>query len=216
MSKLEFYFTPGACSLATHIALEEAGAKFDAQPISLKKGQQYTPEYLALNPKGKVPLLVIDGRPLTENVAILSWLNRTYPQAKLLPAGDPMREAEALSFIVWCTSGIHPVMSRFFGPQKFCDLPDSADNVKHLAAEATAKNFTLVEKMLAGKDWLFGDWSVADGYIFVFWRWAQALKLDTAAFPNYAAHAERMQQRPAVQRALEREKESQAALDKAA
>lgn len=216
MAKLEFYFSPGACSLATHIALEEAGAEFDAQPISLKKGQQYTPEYLALNPKGKVPLLVVDGKPLTENVAILSYLNRAYPQAKLLPVGDPMREAEALSFIAWCASGVHTVIGRFFAPQKICDLADSRDNVLNIAAEGTAKNFALIEKTLAGKDWVFGEWSAADAYIFVFWRWALGLKLDVAPYPNYAQHFERMMQRPAVQRALAREKDSQAALDQAA
>jgi glutathione S-transferase len=216
MAKLDFYFSPGACSLATHIALQEAGAAYTAKPISLKKGTQYTPEYLALNPKGKVPLLVVDGKPLTENVAILSYLNRAYPGAKLLPGGDPMREAEALSFIVWCTSGVHPVIGRFFGPQKVCNLPESAGNVLSLAAEANAKNFALIEKMLDGKDWVLGEWSVADAYIFVFWRWAQALKLDTTAFPNYAKHAERMMQRPAVQRALEAETNAQGELDKAA
>ena len=98
MAKLDFYFSPGACSLATHIALEEAGAAFTPKPTYTRKGQTRTPEYLALNPKGKVPLLIVDGKPLTENTAILSYLNRSYPQAKLLPAGDPMREAEALSF----------------------------------------------------------------------------------------------------------------------
>lgn len=216
MAKLEFYFAPGACSLATHIALVESGAAFTAKPISLRKGMQYTPDYLALNPKGKVPLLVVDGKPLTENVAILSYLNRTHPQAKLLPAGDPMREAEALSFIAWCTSGVHPVLSRFFGPQKFCDLPDSTANVVKLATEANAKNFALIDKMLAGRDWVFGEWSVADGYIFVFFSWAQKLKIDTSAFPNYAKHFERMSQRPSVQKALDNEKNAQGELDKAA
>ena len=216
MAKLDFYFSPGACSLATHIALEEAGAAFTPKVTSTRKGMQKTPEYLALNPKGKVPLLVVDGAPLSENVAIMSYLNRAYPAAKLLPAGDPLKEAQALSFIAWCASGIHPVMSRFFGPQRFCDLPDAADNVKNLAVEANAANFALVEKQLAGKEWLFGEWSVADGYIFVFMRWAQALKLDVSAFPNYVKHFERMQARPAVQRALAREKAEQEALDKAA
>jgi len=216
MAKLDFHFSPGACSLATHIALEEANAAFTPKPTYTRKGQTRTPEYLALNPKGKVPLLIVDGKPLTENVAILSYLNRSYPQAKLLPAGDPMREAEALSFIAWCASGVHPVMSRFFGPQNFCDLPDSVDNVKSLATKATAANFALIEKMLAGKDWVFGEWSVADGYIFVFFNWATKLGLDVSAYPNYARHFERMKQRPAVQRALAREADALAAMDKAA
>jgi len=216
MAKLDFYFSPGACSLATHIALEEAGAQFAPHVASTRKGMTRTPEYLALNPKGKVPMLGIDGKMLTENVAIQTWLAKTYPAAKLLPAGDALKEAEAQAFIAWCASGIHPVMGRFFGPQNFCDLPDSADSVKALAAKATAANFAIVEKALGAKDWVFGEWSVADAYIFVFWRWALALKLDVSAFPNYAKHFERMMQRPAVQRALAREQAAQAELDKAA
>ncbi|HLT76605.1 MAG TPA: glutathione S-transferase N-terminal domain-containing protein [Ferrovibrio sp.] len=216
MAKLDFHFSPGACSLATHIALEEAGATFTPKPTYTRKGQTRTPEYLALNPKGKVPLLIVDGKPLTENTAILTFLSRSYPNAKLLPAGDALKEAEALSFIAWCASGVHPVMSRFFGPQNFCDLPDSADNVKALAAKATAANFALIEKALEGKDWVFGEWSVADAYIFVFYNWATKLGLDVSQYPNYGKHFERMKQRPAVQRALAREAEALAAMDKAA
>jgi glutathione S-transferase len=216
MPKIDFYFSPGACSLATHIALEEAGVSFTPKVTSTRKGQTRSPEYLAVNPKGKVPALAIDGKVLTENVAILSWLAKTYPQARLLPAGDPLKEAEALSFLAWCASGVHPVLSRFFGPQRFCDLPDSADNIKKLATEQNAANFALIEKALEGKEWLFGDWSVADGYIFVFFNWAKKLGLDVSAYPNYAKHFERMQQRPAVQRALAREQAAQAELDKAA
>jgi glutathione S-transferase len=216
MAKLDFYFSPGACSLATHICLEEAGASFTPKPTYTRKGQTRTPEYLALNPKGKVPMLVIDGKVLTENTAIITYLNRSFPNAKLLPAGDALTEAEALAFIAWCASGIHPVMGRFFGPQNFCDLPDSADNVKALATKATAANFAIVEKALAGKDWVFGAWSAADAYIFVFYNWATKLGLDMSACPNYGKHFERMQQRPAVQRAMAREAEAFAAMDKAA
>ena len=216
MAKLDFYFSPGACSLATHICLEEAGAAFTAKPTYTRKGQTRTPEYLALNPKGKVPMLGVDGTMLTENTAIITYLNRSFPAAGLLPSGDALAEAEALSFIAWCASGIHPVMGRFFGPQNFCDLPDSADNVKTLAAKATAANFALVEKALSGKDWVFGTWSAADAYIFVFYNWATKLGLDMSAYPNYGRHFERMQQRPAVQRAMAREAEAFAAMDKAA
>lgn len=216
MAQLDFYFSPGACSLATHIALEETGAAFTPKPTYTRKGQTRTPEYLALNPKGKVPMLGIDGKMLTENTAILIWLNRTYPNAKLLPAGDALKEAEALAFVAWCASGVHPVMSRFFGPQNFCDLPDSADNIKALATKATAANFAIIEKAVTGKDWVFGDWSVADAYIFVFYNWATKLGLDVSAFPNYGKHFERMKQRPAVQRALAREADAMAAMDKAA
>ncbi len=216
MPKLTLYFGPGACSLVPHITLEEAGAAFEAKPLSLKKGQQRLPDYLALNPKAKVPLLLVDGRPLTENVAIAYYLAKTFPAAKLLPLGDVEAEAQALSLLAWCASGVHPRIGAFFGPQRLCDLPDSADNVKKLAGEDTARNFALIDKLLAGKDWALGQWSVVDAYFFVFWRWANFLKIDVAGYPNYAKHAARMAERPSVIRALARESEAQASLEKAA
>jgi glutathione S-transferase len=212
MPQLSLYFAPGACSLASHIALEETGVAFEPKPISLRKGQQMTPEYLALNPKGKVPMLLVDGKPLTENIAIITYLAKIYPAAKLLPAGDLLREAEAASLLSFCTAGIHPVLSRFFGPQRFCDLPDSAPNVVALATAANAKNFAIIDKMLEGKQYMLGDYSAIDGYLLVFWRWATNLKIDTSAFKNYAALAERVMARPAVQRVLAREQEAQTAL----
>lgn len=216
MPKLTLYFGPGACSLVPHITLEEAGVPFEAKPISLRKGHQRSPEYLAINPKSKVPVLLIDGKPLTENVAIAYYLSRAFLAAKLLPMGDLVAEAEAMSLLAWCSSGIHVRFGALFAPQKMCDLPDSADNVKKLAAEDCAKNFAMVEKMLAGKEWILGQWSIVDAYLFVFWRWAGFLKLDLSAYPNYAKHAERMAKRPSVERALAREAAAQAELDKAA
>lgn len=216
MAKLTLYYSPGTCSLTQHIALEEAGAAFDGKPISLKKGDQQKPEFLALNPKGKVPLLLIDGKPLTENVAIAHYLAKTFPEAKLLPSGSAEAEAQAISMLSWCSSGLHAGMSPLFGPQRVCDLPDSEVSVKRLAAANTAKNFALVEKILTGQDWALGDWSIVDAYFFVFWRWANFHKLALDAYPNYAKHFARMSDRPAVKRALAREAEAQAMLDKAA
>ncbi|MGH6947768.1 MAG: glutathione S-transferase family protein [Kiloniellales bacterium] len=213
---LTLYYSPGACSMAPHIALEEAGARFDAKAISLKRGDQRQPAYLALNPKGKVPLLLVDGRPLTENLAILTYIARTHPEAKLLPAGNPEAEAQAASFLAWLTATVHPTLGRFFGPQRYTDLPNSADNVKKLAAQQTAESFALIEKQLEGRDWALGDYSVADAYLYVFQRWARALQLDLAPFENYNAHYERMEKRPAVRRMLEREEKAQLDLEKAA
>src|SRR3546814_11378021 len=110
MAKLDFYFSPGACSLATHICLEEDGATFTPKPTYTRKGQTRTPEYLALNPKGKVPMLVIDGKVLTENTAIITYLTRSFTNARLLPAGAAMAEDEALAFLPWSDSGVHPVI----------------------------------------------------------------------------------------------------------
>jgi glutathione S-transferase len=217
MAKLTLYFGPGACSLVPHITLEEAGAAFESKPLALRKGHQRAPEYLALNPKGKVPLLLVDGRPLTENVAIAVYLAKAFPAAKLLPMGDPEAEAQAISLLSWCASGVHPRFSAMFGPQRMSDLPEAADNVKKLGGEDTLKNFALIENLLAGKEWALGSqWSIIDAYLFVFWRWANFHKLDLSAFPNYAKHAAKMAERPSVKRALAREAEASAAFEKAA
>jgi glutathione S-transferase len=209
MTKL--YFSPGACSMAPHIVLEELGLPFEAVPVMLRKGEHKTDAYAAINWKQKVPALEIDGKRLTENVAILSWLGWSKPEAKLMPAPGTWKATEALSLLAWFSSGVHPVIGRFFRPSAFCDLPGSEEAVKRLAGEGTALAFAGIEAMLAGKDWPLGDYSVADAYCFIFLRWANHLGIDVSAYPNYRAHGERMLARPAVQRMLATEAAAQAA-----
>lgn len=212
---LTLYFAPGACSMASHSLLEEIGKPYEAKPVALKKGQQLTPEYLKINPKNKVPALVVDGKPLTENPAILSYLGRAFPEAKLWPASGPQQEAEILSLLAWLASGVHTVIGRFFGPQKVCDMPGSDESVLKLARAETTKNFALIDGMLKDKEWAFGSYSVADPYLFVFHHWAVRLNLDLAPYPNYRAHYQRVLARPSVQRMLEKEQTAQKALEAA-
>jgi glutathione S-transferase len=210
MTKL--YFSPGACSMAAHIVLEELGAPFETKPVMLRKGEHKTDTYAAINWKQKVPVLEVDGKRLTENVAILSFLGWSRPEAKLMPAPGTWEAIEALSLLGWFASGVHPAIGRFFRPAAFCDMPGSEDAVKRLAGEATAQAFAGIDKLLAGKQWLLGDYSVADPYAFVFMHWAKnVLKLEVAPYPNYLAHYERITARPALQRMLATEAAAQAA-----
>ena len=126
--KLALYYAPRACSLVPFLTLTEAGAPFDIINVNMGKAQHLAPEYLRLNPKHKVPVLLIDGEPLTENVAIQIWIARNFPKARLLPE-SPMQEVKAISFLAWCASGIHPALTPNAQPQQFCDLPGSADSV---------------------------------------------------------------------------------------
>lgn len=203
--KLTLYYAPFTCALVPLIALHEAAAQFSVETISLKKGQQRTPEYLRINSKGKVPVLMADGDLLTENVAILSFLAAAFPAARLLP-GDAKNGIRALSLMGWCASGLHPPLSRIHGPAKFCDLPDGQASVIRLSVEEQLKNFNIVETMLAGRDWVFDDWTVLDAYLF--WAWRRFGQLSTAipSYPNYAAHGERMMKRASVEKALAFEK----------
>jgi glutathione S-transferase len=130
---ITLYYAPITCALAPYITLTEAGAKFDVRPLDFKKGQNTSSEYLKLNPKHKVPLLVVAGRPLSESVAIQIWIARNFPDAKLLPS-DPWQELHAISLMSWCSGGIHPFLSRINSPSRVCDTPGTEDSVKRLSA----------------------------------------------------------------------------------
>lgn len=214
MPTLQLHYAPGACSRASLIALEETGAPFDAVLVKFMKGDHRSPEYLRLNPKGKVPLLVADGRPLTENVAILTYLARAFPQKRLLPfTGEPFADAEVVSLLAWCSSGFHPLVNRFRMPQMSCDLPESFARIRALAGAGLAQNFAVAEERLAGRDWYLGEFSLVDAYLYWCWFRATGSGFDAAPFPRMAAHERRMLARPAVARALAREAEAEAWLE---
>lgn len=199
---IEMYFSPGACSLVSLIALEEAGAAYTAHPVLLSRGEHKKPAYQALNPKGKVPLLILDGQPLTENVAILVALSKRYPKAGLLPTHDLMAEMQALSMLVWCASGLHPYITRLCMPQFICDVASAAPRIQEMGADMLSKNLSILESQLVDRDWFLQDWSAVDAYVFWVWRRIQGAPIDTAAFTNLAAHYQRMLSRPSVKRAL--------------
>lgn len=208
--KLKLYYAPIACSLVPLVTMYEAGADVDVHPVSLKNGEQRTPAYLAVNPKGKVPALDIGaGEIITECVAILSWLDMKFPAARLLPS-DPMSRIKALSLMGWCAGGMHPPLSRINAPARFCDLPGAAENVTKLAVEEVIKNFKVADSVLAGREWLFDHWTAVDAYFFWVWRRFSLFGIKIPAFPNYDAHGARMLARASVQRALALEKAVQA------
>ena len=120
--EIALYYAPNTCALAPYVTLTEARADFEVRPLNFRKRQNFSPEYLKINPKHKVPALVVDGKILTENVAIHQWVHRTFPDAKILPA-DPWDELQAISLHAWCASGIHPYLSRINNPPKVCDAP---------------------------------------------------------------------------------------------
>lgn len=213
--KLTLYYAPIACSLVSLVTLHESGAEFEVEAISLKNGQQRSPDYIRINPKSKVPVLLIDGEPLTENVAILTWLANAFPARRLLPS-DPKNSIKALSMMAWCASGIHPHLARINAPARFCDVLGTEESVRRLAADEVLKALKLVNAMLTGREWVFDHWTAVDAYFFWIWRRAGQFNLDLSAFPNYAAHAERMTRRESVKRALAFERQVQARAERAA
>jgi glutathione S-transferase len=200
---LTLYYSPGACSLAPHIVLEELGEPFTAKRTVIAEGQNRTPEYLALNPSGQVPTLVVDDKKvLTQNVAILTYLGHVKPAKKLLPT-DPLEEAQAISLMAYISSTVHPAYSRFFRPSRATPDEKAQESVKATAKEAIKGYYADIEKTLAGRDYAIGkDYSVCDAYLHVFYRWGSRLELPMKDYKAYTAHAERVRARPATGRAL--------------
>jgi glutathione S-transferase len=203
---LTLYYSPGACSLASHIALEEAGAPYEAKVISTAKGEQRTPEYLAINPRGKVPALSVDGGVLTENVAILFYVAKRFPGANLVPY-DLMEQARCVSTMAWLSNTVHPGFTRVFRPERFAADPTAQPSVKETGREAFWASLQEVDSLLAGKDWLMGgQYTVCDPYALVFYGWGKRIELPVAELSSYTAWKDRMLSRKAVRTVLEREK----------
>jgi glutathione S-transferase len=206
--KLTLYFAPMTCALVPFVTLTEAGADFEVQALNTRAGGNRTSEFLKLNPKHKVPVLVIDGEPLTENVALQIWIARQFPQAKLLPA-DPKEEINAISLMAFCASGIHPHLTPNARPQNYCDLPGSEESVKRVANQLLFEDLKVIDDRLSGREWFFSHFTACDAYFFWCFKRAISFKLDLAAFRNCHAHYGRMQGRPSVQKVLAYEKKVQ-------
>jgi glutathione S-transferase len=204
--KLQLAFCPGACAIAPYILLTEAGADFETLNINLSKGDHKTPAYLKLNPKGKVPALIMGDRVLTENLAIQLWIHHTYPQAGLMPA-DPFEYMQAVSVLSWFGSGIHPKLTQQARPERYCILDGSADSVKSLGSDAMLELFEMANHMLAGKDWFFDHFSCADAYFYWCFTRGAAFGKDLSVYTNCQSHLERMKQRPSVQALMKHETE---------
>lgn len=212
---IKLYYAPTTCALAPYITLTEAGAEFEVCPLDFKRGQNKDAEYLKLNPKHKVPLLVVDGRPLSESIAIQIWIARAFPDAKLLPA-DPWQELQAISLMSWCSGGIHPFLSRINSPSRVCDTPETAGSVKRLAADNLAELFKIADDLLAGREYFFDRFSAPDAHFFWCQRRARQFDLDITAFKHCVAHFDRMMERSSVQKLLAFEKSVQSDFAKAA
>ena len=206
---IALYYAPTTCALAPYISLTEANADFEVRPLNFRKQQNKSADYLKINPKHKVPLLMVDGETLTESTAIQIWIARKFPQANLLPA-DPWQELKAISLFSWCSSGIHPYLSRINNPAKVCDVPDTADSVRKFAVEALTECFQIADDMLAGHDYFFDRFTAPDGHFFWCCRRATQFDIDLSDWSNVASHFTRMQTRASVQKLFAFEKEVQA------
>jgi glutathione S-transferase len=197
---LTLYFSPGACSFVPHVALEAAKAAFEPKLVKLHRGEHRTPEYLALNPNAQVPVLVVDGKPLTQIVAIGELLDRRFPQAGLLPQ-EPWQRTQALSRLAWMNSTPHTCMTRVFFPERYAESEGARSEVKQRAAQEFRGHLERVQESLPAQPYV-----LFDAYAFTLLRWGGFAAIDPRSLPKYFSYVERAMEAPAVQAALARER----------
>lgn len=214
MSEIVLFAAPGSCSLVPSIALEETGASYEYRIIRFARGEHKSPDFKRVNPAGKVPALLVDGEALAENVAILGYLNAKFPDAKLLPTtSDALERARQIADLSFFSSTIHPLLTRLRMPMFFAGTENSAA-VAQAAASALPEYVKVIEDKLSDDWWYGNQWSVVDGYLYWAFRRIEGGNFDLSPYEKYRAHAARMAERPAVQRALAREAEAFARLEK--
>lgn len=204
MEKYSLFFAPETCARVALIALVQSGVKFKSIPIDLLKGDHLKPEFLKLNPKGKVPALIIDKTPLCENVAIIQYLNDKYPQAGILPkAKNPLEKYQQMADLMFCSATLHPILTRIRYPHFFVD-EQGAPSLAQRSKATMARFFAVIEAQLEDKNFWYGDdFSIQDAYInWVFWRVSDS-DFDVSKFPNFQAHHERVWKNQNVIKALE-------------
>ena len=202
---LTLYYSPGACSLAPHIALEEIGTLYEKRPTLLMKGEQRTEAYLQINPRGRVPALGVDGNVLVENVAILTYLAKRFPQARLLPT-DLWEEVRCISTMAWFSNTVHPSFTHIARPERFAADATAHATVKETGRKAFWANLQEIDGLLKGKEWMMGaQYTVCDPYALVFYGWGLRVELPMKELAAYTSFKDRMMKRPAVRCVLERE-----------
>jgi glutathione S-transferase len=208
---IELYFAPGACSFVPHVGLEvvraATGQEFAPRLLKLHKGENKSPDYLQLNPNAQVPLLLVEGRPLNQIVAICDWLDRAFPQAKLLPT-ETWARAQALSQLAWMNNTVHPTFTHIFRPENYVESEAAKAEVRR---QASAQFRGYLERI---QDWSahaspfwFGDRvSFHDAYAFTLLRWGGYAGIDPGSLPAYHAYIERVMAAAPVAAALGRER----------
>jgi glutathione S-transferase len=204
---LKLYYAPGTCALASHIALTEAGADHTAEKLDMKANQQNSPEYLKLNPKGRVPTLVTDRGVLTETPAILAYIAQTFPQAKLAPLDDAFAFAQAQAFNSYLCSTVHVAHAHKLRGARWATEETTFADMKRMVPKTVGACFALIERDMLKGPWVMGEqYTVCDPYLYTIATWLEGDGVDIAALPRVADHRKRMDERPAVQKVLAEQK----------
>jgi glutathione S-transferase len=199
----KLYYAPISCSLAAHIALEQAGASYEAERVDFSKEAQRSPEYLQVNPKGRVPALVTEHGVLTETIAILTFVGQSFPAAGLAPLDDAWAFARMQSFNSYLASTVHVAHAHRMRGKRWVDDLDAILKMQEKVPRNITDCFDLIEREMFVGPWVMGQqYSVSDPYLFTIARWLESDGVDPARFPKVLAHRERMAELPAVRKVL--------------
>ena len=203
---LKLYYSPGSCALASHIALEEAGAQYEAIRLNFKNDDQKKPDYLKINPKARVPALVTDRGVLTETLALLIYIAQSYPAAKLAPLDDPFALAKVQAFNSYLCSTVHVAHAHRMRGTRWTDDAAAIETMKKKVPQTVGDCFALIEREMFSGPWVMGsDYTICDPYLFTLSQWLPADGVDIEKTPKIADHFRRMSERRAVRKALEDE-----------
>ncbi|MBO4222121.1 glutathione S-transferase family protein [Bradyrhizobium neotropicale] len=203
---LKLYYTPGTCALASHIALEEAGAPYTIERIDFKTNQQNSPDYLKVNPKGRVPALVTDHGVLTETPALLAFIAQSFPQAKLAPLDNAFAFAQVQAFNSYLCSTLHVAHAHKMRGYRWAADESSFADMKRMIPKTVGASFALVERDMLKGPWVMGEaFTICDIYLFTMAQWLEGDGVDLAALPKVVDHRSRMAARPAVKKVLDAE-----------
>jgi glutathione S-transferase len=198
----KLYYAPGACSLASHIALEEVGLPYETQKMNLAEGDQRKPEYLKLNPRGRVPTLVVDGEVITENTGILTYLGGGHPEAGIWPK-KTLDQARLVSTMAWLSNTVHTTYAHLIRAERYADDEAARESIRAKARGAYEGYLQEIDRLLEGHKWsIANQYTVVDGYLLVFYRWANRNKFPVTSLKNYSALMQRVLARPAVKKVM--------------
>lgn len=199
----KLYYAPGTCALASHIALAEAGAPYTTAKVDFKTNQQNSPEYLAINPKGRVPSLVTDHGILTETPAMLAFIAQSFPQAKLAPLDNAFAFAQAQAFNSYLCSTVHVAHAHKGRGYRWAADEASFADMKRMVPQSVGASFALIERDMLRGPWVMGEtYTICDPYLFTIAQWLEGDSVDLSTLPKVADHRKRMAERPAVRKAL--------------
>jgi glutathione S-transferase len=202
---LKLFYSPGACSMVPHIALEEAGAEYERVRVTLAKGEHLQPDYLAINPHARVPALGTDRGTVTENPAILNLIADLFKAPGSVPRDDPYAAARCNELLCWFASSVHIAFAEIWRGSRFTDDESLWPALEAGGRKALEQQFAEIEELCAD-DWLVaGGYTAADGYALTFYRWGKRIGFDMGQYPQWAALCRRVLERPAIQRAMETE-----------